>query len=57
MVVSGNQGGADVKHPRCQQQERDRAPLVDVNREVVSVCVRACPQIFEYMHMSVQINA
>lgn len=39
MVVSGNKGGADMKHPRCQQQGRETG-----QRSV-------CPQIFEYMHI------
>lgn len=46
MVVSRNKGGTDVKHPRCQQEETQRAPGV----WRLGVCVHS--KIFDCMHES-----
>lgn len=43
MVLSGNQGGADVKHPRCQQQET-------LGGLLLSVCVCVSTNIWIYAY-------
>lgn len=55
MVVSVNKGGADVKHPRCQQQKRETGRQRTPGVWRLGVCVHKylniCIWVYKYMQV------